>query len=242
MPSRVDAETTQTAAEDPATREVEGEAIQQARGHYLPRQCTEAELLAEDPQLQCLTDADRRLCSIYGDTIHQNDGTHLDGGIGVAIDAKWQRFHLRIAACNLQLYDLPNGRWAHRFLETLTHLWNGVVERRWNSERPLVFLACILQRVRGISRMHDIKPIIWGRLDAWDAERYVALVREVEEATLDVGGGGRGMRTWQEDTNSIRRKYHNMVLGGKVRVAMRMVTNRGSDDKYRPFDLDSKSG
>jgi hypothetical protein len=165
---------------------------------------------------QRLTDADRRLCSVYGDTIHQNDGTHLDGGIGIAEDAKWQRLHLRAAACNLPLYDLPNGRWATRFLKRLTNLCVGVVERRWNSERPLVFQACILQRVRGISRFHDVKPIIWGRLDAWDAECYVALVREVEEATLDIGGGGGGPPARQEDATSIVRKYHNMVLGGKV--------------------------
>jgi hypothetical protein len=100
--------------------------------------------------------------AVYGDTIHQNDGTHLDGGIGVAEDAKWQRLHLRVAACNLPLYDLPNGRWANWFLETLTNLWVGVVERLWNSERPLIFQACILRRVRGIYRFHDVKPIIWG--------------------------------------------------------------------------------
>ena len=70
--------------------EGEGEADQRVHGHYLPRQCTEAELRAEDPQLQRLTDADRWLCSIYGDTIHQNDGTHLDGGIGAVDNAKWQ--------------------------------------------------------------------------------------------------------------------------------------------------------
>ena len=70
----------------------------------------------------------------------------------------------------------------------------------------------------------------------------MALVREVEEATLDVGGGGGGIRTRQEDTTSIARKYHNMVLDGKVRAAVRTVTNRGTDGAYRPFDLDSKSG
>ena len=100
-----------------------GEAAQRARGHFLPCHCTDAELRVEDPQLQRLTDTDRRLCSVYGDTIHQNDG------IGVAEDAKWQRLHLRIAACNLPLYDLPNGHWATRSLETLTNLWVGVVKR-----------------------------------------------------------------------------------------------------------------
>jgi hypothetical protein len=77
------------------------EAAQRVRGHFLPRRCTDAELRAENPQMQRLTDANRRLCSVYGNTIHQNDGTHLDGGIGIAEDAKWQRLHLRIAACNL---------------------------------------------------------------------------------------------------------------------------------------------
>ena len=86
----------------------EGGAAQHARGHFLPRHCTVAELKAEDPQLQRLTDANHRLCSVYGNTIHQNDGTHLDGGIGVAEDAKWQRLYLRVAACHLQLYDFPN--------------------------------------------------------------------------------------------------------------------------------------
>ena len=67
-------------------------------------------------------------------------------------------------------------------------------------------------------------------------------MREVEEATLDVGGGGGGPRAGMEDATSIARKYHNMVLGGKVRAAVRMVTNRGAGRSYRPWDLDSKSG
>ena len=138
------------------------EAAQHTRGHFLPRQCTEAELRAEDPQLQRLTDADRWLYSVFGDTIHQNDGTHLDDGIGVADNTKWQRLHLRVAACNLPLYDLPNGCWAHRFLEALMNLWVGVVKRCWNSKCPLVFQACIIWRVRGISSFQDAKPIIWG--------------------------------------------------------------------------------
>jgi hypothetical protein len=147
---------------------------------FLPWHCTEAKLRAEDPQLQRLTDANRRLCSVYGNTIHQNDDTHLDGGIGVAEDSKWQRLYLRVASGQLLLYNLPNGQWADRFLETLTSLWIGVVERCWNLERPLVFQAVILCRVWGVDRFHDVKPIIWGWLDAWDAGQHVALVKAVE--------------------------------------------------------------
>ena len=97
-----------------------------------------------------------------------------------------------------------------------------------NSERPLVFLAVILRRVRGINRFHNVKLIIWGQQDAWDAARYVALVKEVKEANRDAGSGGGGTRARQENATSLVRKYHNMVLGGKVLAAIRMVTNRGA--------------
>ena len=99
----------------------------------------------------------------------------------------------RVAACNLPPYDLPNGRWAHQFLETLTDLWVGGVQRHWNSKRPLVcFQTCVLRYFLALSCFHYVKPIIWGSLDTWDTGCYVALVREVEEATLNVGGGGGG--------------------------------------------------
>ena len=37
------------------------------------------------------------------------------------------------------------------------NLWVGVVECRWNSKHPLVFQACALWRVNGISLFHNVK-------------------------------------------------------------------------------------
>jgi hypothetical protein len=81
-----------------------------------------------------------------------------------------------------------------------------------------------------------------SRSYAWDAGRYVTLVKEVEEANLDSGGGRRRVDARRQDkATSLARQYNTMVLGGKVRVAVRMVTNRGIGGPYRPNDLDSKS-
>jgi hypothetical protein len=220
-----------------------GSFVQGAHGHSLPSTFMEAELHEADMRLQRLTAADWRLLGIFCNTIHLNNGTHLDGGIGATEDAKWQWLYNRITACSLPLYDLPNGRWAHRFLMTLTNLWVGVIQRRWNSEQPLVFQAVTLRRVCGITQFHNVQPIIWGWLDAWDAARYIALVREVEEANLDSGGGRRRMEVHrQDDATSLARRYDAMVLGDKVRAAIRMVTNRGGGGPYHPHNLDSKSG
>ncbi len=46
----------------------------------------------------------------------------------------------------------------------------------------------------------------------------------------------------QDDATSLACRYDATVLGGKVRAAFRMVTNRGGGGPYHPHDLDSKSG
>jgi hypothetical protein len=61
-------------------------------------------VIEEDPKLQPLTPADHRLMEVYGDTIHLNDGTHLDGGIGVAEDLIWQRRWLKVVSVDLKLW------------------------------------------------------------------------------------------------------------------------------------------
>ena len=86
-------------------------AAQRVRGHFVPRHCTDAELRMEDPRLQRLTDADRRLCGVYGDTIHQNDGTHLDGEIGVARmpSGSGCTFGLRLASSCSTTFRMADG-------------------------------------------------------------------------------------------------------------------------------------
>jgi hypothetical protein len=109
--------------------------MQGACGHSVPCTYTNEELGEADLQLQWFTNMDCWLLGIFDDTIHQNNGTQFNSGIGIVKDAKWQRLHTCIATCSLQLYDLSNGCWAHRFLETLTDLWVGIVQRHWNSEQ-----------------------------------------------------------------------------------------------------------
>ena len=49
---------------------------------------TEDELRTANPLLQSFTGADQKLHGVFGDTIHHNDGCHLDGGIGEDEDRK----------------------------------------------------------------------------------------------------------------------------------------------------------
>ncbi len=76
----------------------------------------EDELWTNNPLLQIFTGADRKLHGVLGDTIHHNDGRHLEGGIGQDEDHKWQRLHKQVVAACLPLYSLPKGWWAKHFL------------------------------------------------------------------------------------------------------------------------------
>ena len=148
---------------------------------FTPRRWTPAELQQDDPLIQALTPANHKLMEAYGDRIHQNDGTHLDGGIGIGEDRLWQRLHRRIASCNLALYDLPNGRWADRFLSIQTRLWEDAQLRKCNSEKPFIFATCILRKVKNVMRFAEVKPLVWRRMDAWEEGQFVGLVKGVEE-------------------------------------------------------------
>ena len=122
---------------------------------------TEVELRAADSKLQDLAAADRKLIEIFGDTIHQNDGTHLHGTVSSAVDQMWQRRWLRVTSGPQNLYYLPRGAVGHRFLNLLVKECGGARERKWNSERPLCLLACIMHKLRGVKKgAGEIKQII----------------------------------------------------------------------------------
>jgi hypothetical protein len=61
-----------------------GSDVQGMYGYFVPRTYTKEELRKVDLQLQQFTNVDCWLIGIFGITIHQNDGTHLDGRINIA--------------------------------------------------------------------------------------------------------------------------------------------------------------
>ena len=57
------------------------------------------------------------LQGVYGDFLHHNDGSHLDGRIA---DAVWQRHWRRLAAQSESWYATPSGAVGRRFTVILT--------------------------------------------------------------------------------------------------------------------------
>jgi len=187
---------------------------------------TEDELRTADPLLQSFTRrADRKLHGVFGDTIHHNDGRQLDGGIGEDEDRKWQRLHERVVAARLPLYSLPNGRWAKRFIALQTALWHDVRMRGCYSEKACIFAPLIFRRVRSKKTMSEVKTLVWSRMDAWEAGRYCALVKEVEECAME-DSFSHAHTDHSLELESVGQRFNLMVHSGKLRAAVRAVTDR----------------
>ena len=120
------------------------------------------------------TPADLLLDSVFGDHSHDNDGTHLTGAI--LDDNVWQTRWLRMVQIAPTWYNAPPGKIGRRFITLFTpqELRGVCTSRLWNSERPLVFVATILQTTPGVRRSKDIRLV---SNNAWISGKTTATTR-----------------------------------------------------------------
>ena len=182
-----------------------------------------------------LTEADKLLDSIYGDHVHDNDGTHLDGGI--ATDRLWQRRWTRMRQLSTTRYIVPKGAVGRRFLTILVDEFRGVRDRQWNSERPLIFATVVLQKTPGVRRAKDIRLRMTKRMDRWDQGCHTALVDDTELEVLQKVSASRA-----PDDETRARSFNARVLSGRLNSAVRTLTNRSGGGVLQPDDLCSKAG
>jgi hypothetical protein len=190
----------------------------------------------EDLGRQILHACDNQLVAVYGDSIHRNDGRHLDGGI--ADDSVWQRRYDCVVAHPHPMYNLPKGGLGQRVVSRMAREFGGVRKQRWNSKRALIFAACVLRKSPGVIRAHDIKRRVERRLQLWTDGHYNALMQDIVGEAMRGASSGRGTA----DKDIIARKYNSMVLDGKLRAAVRFATNRGGGRVVLPQDLCTKTG
>ena len=117
-----------------------------------------------------LTPEDLRLREVYGDWVHEKPGTHLDGG--VANDSAWQAWWRDLAVMPSRRYDAPSGKVGRWFAGMLGAELQGVWDRRWKSERFIVFQTVILQQARHVTASHAIRRRIEKRLEAWGSGKH----------------------------------------------------------------------
>ena len=89
----------------------------------------------------------------------------LDGE--VADDALWQTWWRQISNLTPRFYDAPNGNAGRCFATLLTEELRGARERRWNSERSMVFIGTMLAKIPGVKKSKDIRARLLRGVDQW---------------------------------------------------------------------------
>ena len=132
------------------------------------------------------------LKGVSGYFLYHNDGLHLYGG--VMYDAIWKRHWQWLAAQSDSWYDMPYGAVGRRFTAILAAEWRGILERTWNSKRPLVFAHVVFTETLGVCRARKIRAWITRRMDLWERGLHVGLVGdfEAEEASREGRSSSRG--------------------------------------------------
>ena len=76
------------------------------------------------------TPEELRLREVYGDWVHRNPVTHLNGG--VKDDSAWQAWWRDLAVMSSRRYDALSGKVSRRFVGPLGVEMQGVWDRWWN--------------------------------------------------------------------------------------------------------------
>ncbi len=89
--------------------------------------------------------------------------------------------------------------------------------------------------------MSKVKTLVWFHMDVWEASHYCALVKEVEECAME-DGFPRTHPNCSLELEAMGRRFNLMVHSGKLRSAVRAVTNCNPGGLYAPDDVCTKTG
>ena len=127
-------------------------------------------------------------------------------------------------------YDAPSEKFGRHFVETL---WGGlrrVRDRKWESERFIVFHTAILQRARHVTASHSIRQWIGKRLGAWEAGSH----RMLMEDTLCTCAQYLTAAHREESKEHRSQNFHSLVLQGKLQKAVWWITERDMGGVLKP--------
>ena len=135
-------------------------------------------------------------------------------------------------------YEAPSGKVGGRFVNVLVRELRGVLDWQWNSERFIVFHMVALQRARHVTASRDIRRRIEKRLDTWEAGQFAMLVEDMLRSSTQYLTS-----VLREETAEHQAKtFHGLVLRGKIRTAVRWITERKKGGVLQPEDYCTKTG
>ncbi len=180
---------------------------------------------------------DTELIKIYGDTVHRNLGTHLTGNI--TNDPQWYYIWFQLISYHHPLYTPPQSKLGRDIVKTIAAEFEGVRNRKWNSEKALLFPIIILRKSHQKLNSQEIKHRLQFRLDQWNKGHFIELATD----TITEAYQYHESKSPDLDMDEKLQIFNQLVYHGKLREALRFLTNKHDDNVIlQPDDIDTKTG
>ena len=117
-------------------------------------------------------------------------------------------------------------------MDTLTNEVPQLASGNYPSERLIVFSSLMLQRDRNVKVVSDIRRLLERRLALWCDEKFDVLLQEA--CRCDKALWNRVRRP--NDDSHVDRVFSRLMMQGKIRAAVRWITERSSNGLLAPTD------
>ena len=170
---------------------------------------------------------DIKIAEVFdGNCIRSNDGTHRHGDI--KDNDKWQMRFRSLVELPLHLYDLSNDSTGKSFIRILSDELDGVRGRKWNMERPLCFIASVLQKSENIKGASIFNKWIQNRTNAWNEEKFSALSSSVVKYVEAM----MGRKQENLDAKERAKVLSTILCRGEISAAVRYINERERKDGF----------
>ena len=183
----------------------------------------------------------QKLEVVYGRKFRLADmGLRETGGVEPPIDRFWQESWKRLVVRPAKHYRVPGGRVGRDFIKELVEEFRGVRSRRWNSEKVLCFIICVLTKspCSNNKSASEIRQRISSRLAQWKNKEFDSLI-DATEADIAQGLSGKGPPASQD---AKARAFDAAVKAGYLAKATANLTRSSEGGVLALDDIDAKSG
>jgi hypothetical protein len=147
----------------------------------------------------------------------------------------WYARWLKVIEFHRKQYSLPGGAIGRDFVDQLADEIDALAKGRTRSEQIIVFSAVLLQKDPHVKKTCDVRRLLNRRLRLWREGHFDELLQEAVRCDMQLRRA-IDKRTRTPIDEVVHRVFTRLMLQGKVREAVRWITNRESGGILSPDD------
>ena len=170
-------------------------------------------------------DVDQLMIKAFGDPLVYSSGEDATNS--------WFQHWKTVVCLQGKQYNLPGGAVGHQYVDLLSEEVSHLSTGNYSSDRLIVFSTTILQRDRMIKKTVDIRRVLERRVRMWKNEEFDLLLQEAVRCDKPL----RNSRKGDIDKEHIVKVFTRLMLSGKVRAAVRWLSESGRGRVFQASDL-----